>query len=124
MLHGNTDHVEEFERVKDRVPASMRRAVRTAISAGSSIRSTSTSTASPGRPTRTCARRATSTSSSAAREIAPRFESMLSAPYAERLAGRFTVEVADASPDEIRQAAVAVLRSGGAPAGARRFSIG
>jgi peptide subunit release factor 1 (eRF1) len=44
-------------------------------------------------------------------EIVPRFESMLSNPARERLAGRFDVEVPTAQPDDVRRAAEPCLEA-------------
>ena len=65
MLHGNTDHVEEFERVEDRIGIHREAGGPDGYRRGWRCRSTATSNVSPGRPRRTCARRASGRSSSA-----------------------------------------------------------
>jgi peptide chain release factor subunit 1 len=107
MLHGNTEHIEEFERVKDSIagqheasgPTDHQRWVehqvdqhleRVVKEVDAHLRAGDFQHVIVGGPP----------------EIAPRFESMLSPAARERLAGRFAVEVGDTTPDEIRRAAL------------------
>ena len=106
MLHGNTDHVEEFERVEDRIgihreaggPDGYRQWVamqvdrhleRVARKAETHLRAASFREIIVGGP----------------EEMALRFESALALAVRERVAGRFELDVDDASPEEIRRAA-------------------
>ncbi|MDX6598195.1 MAG: peptide chain release factor subunit 1 [Gaiellales bacterium] len=107
LLHGNTEHVEELERVKDSVagrheasgPTDHQRWVEHQIDqhlehvareVDAHLRDASYQHVIVGGPP----------------EIAPRFESMLSSAARERLAGRFPVELGGTRPDQIRQAAL------------------
>ncbi|MDX6476410.1 MAG: hypothetical protein QOH95_1921 [Gaiellaceae bacterium] len=107
MLHGNPERVEELEKVTDSVPGrhegsgptDYQRWVehlvdqhleRVAKEADAHLRTERYQHLLVGGPT----------------EIAPRFESELSAAARERLAGRFPVELGRTSPDEIRRAAL------------------
>jgi peptide chain release factor subunit 1 len=107
MLHGNTEHIEEFERFEDSVagrhegggPVEYERWVehhvdlhleRVAKKAEKHLRAANFQHVVVGGPA----------------EIVPRFESMLTVAARERLAGRLRVEVGGATPDEIRRAAL------------------
>jgi peptide chain release factor subunit 1 len=107
LLHGNTEHIEELERVKDSVagqheasgPTDHQRWVERQVDqhlehvvreVDGHLRASGFQHIIVGGPP----------------EIAPRFESMLSAVARERLAGRFAVELAGVTPDEIRHAAL------------------
>jgi peptide subunit release factor 1 (eRF1) len=107
MLHGNTEHVEEFDRVHDSVPGRHeaggptdhqrwveqqvdRHLEHVAGEAEAHLREASFQHVIVGGPP----------------EIVPRFESKLSAAARARLAGRFAVEVGGTTPDEIRRAAL------------------
>jgi hypothetical protein len=107
LLHGNTDHVEEFERVKDSVagrheasgPTDHQRWIEHQIDqhlehvareVDALLRDANYQRIIVGGPP----------------EIAPRFESMLGSAARERLAGRFPVELGGSTPDQIRQAAL------------------
>jgi peptide subunit release factor 1 (eRF1) len=107
FLHGNTDHMEEFERITDSVagqhersgPADHQRWVEHEVDAhlkkvahelDEHLRGGELQRVLIGGPP----------------EIAPRFENTMSNPAREKLAGRFEVEVPYARPDEVRQAAI------------------
>ncbi len=112
LLHGNPDHIEELEQVKDVIPgqherqgtAEHQRAVEHQIdqhlkkAAGDVERLLAT-----GRFGRVLI--------GAPAEIAPRFEQNLSNPARDKLAGRFDVEVPDTSPDDVRQAVSACFEA-------------
>jgi peptide subunit release factor 1 (eRF1) len=107
LLHGNSEHIEELERVRDSVaghheasgPTDHQRWVehqvdqhleRVAREAEAHLRTAGFQHVIVGGPP----------------EIAPRFEAMLSAAARERLAGRFAVDIGGTTPDEIRHAAL------------------
>jgi peptide subunit release factor 1 (eRF1) len=107
MLHGNSEHVEELEKVTDSIPGRHEASgptdhqrwvehlvdqhlERVAKEADAHLRAERYRHLVVGGPT----------------EIAPRFESKLSPAARERLAGRFPVELGATSPDEIRRAAL------------------
>jgi peptide subunit release factor 1 (eRF1) len=107
FLHGNSDHIEEFERVQDSVagqhersgPTDHQRWVehevdqhleRAAREVDRLLNSGHYDRVLVGGPP----------------EIAPRFESALSNPARERLDGRFDVEATVAHPDDVRHAAL------------------
>ncbi|MBW3653110.1 MAG: hypothetical protein KY433_05865 [Actinobacteria bacterium] len=108
LLHGNPDHVEELQQVREPVSgqhegqgtSAHQRAVehqidehlkRTAADVERLLATGRFEKVLVGAPA----------------EIAPRFEEALGTPARERIAGRFDVEVPDAAPDEIRTAAAA-----------------
>jgi peptide subunit release factor 1 (eRF1) len=107
LLHGNTDHVEEFERIEDTVAGQHERSGPTdhqrwvehevdqhlkkvAHELDERLRDGPCERVLVGGPP----------------EIAPRFEDTMSNPARDKLAGRFEVEVPYARPDEVRQAAI------------------
>jgi peptide subunit release factor 1 (eRF1) len=107
MLHGNTGHIEELERIVDSVAGQQeasgptdhqrwvehqvdRHLAHAAREAEAQLGAGNYQHIIVGGP----------------REIAPRFESRLSASARERLAGRFAVELAGRTPDDIREAAL------------------
>jgi peptide subunit release factor 1 (eRF1) len=107
LLHGNSERVEEFERVKDGVagqheesgPTDHQRWVEHQIDqhldhvareVDAHLHEADYRHIAVGAPP----------------EIAPRFESMLSATARERLAGRFALDLHSATPDAIRHAAL------------------
>jgi hypothetical protein len=106
ILHGNTEHVEEFERVDDHVAGQHERQStsdhqrwvehhidqhleRAAKEADELVRGSGFEHVLVGGPP----------------ELAPRFESLLGAPARDRLAGRFAFEVTGTSTDAVREAA-------------------
>jgi peptide subunit release factor 1 (eRF1) len=112
ILHGNAEHIEEFERVKDSVtgqheasgPTDHQRWVehqvdqhleRVAKEAEAHLRAAGYQHVIVAGPP----------------EIVPRFESMLSASARRRLAGRFAVEVGGTTADEIRRAALSCFEA-------------
>jgi peptide chain release factor subunit 1 len=107
LFHGNTDHIEEFERVKDSVAGQHERSGPTdhqrwvehevdqhlkkvAHELDERLRDGGIQHVLVGGPP----------------EIAPRFEETMSNPAREKLAGRFEVEVPYAHPDDVRHAAI------------------
>jgi peptide subunit release factor 1 (eRF1) len=107
MLHGNSEHIAELERVQDSVPGRHEASgptdhqrwvehlidqhlERVAKEADEHLLAGSFQHVLVG----------------GTPEIVPRFESMLSAAARTRVAGRFTVEVGGTSPDEIRRVAL------------------
>lgn len=112
LLHGNTEYVEELERVTDSVasqyevsgPADHQRLVEHLIDqhlenvtreVEDHLRASNFQHIVVGGPP----------------EIAPRFEAKLSHAASERLAGRFAVGFGGSSPDQIRQAALPCLEA-------------
>jgi hypothetical protein len=107
MLHGNTEHIEEFERVTDTVagrheasgPTDHQRWVEHQVDQHlGRVAKEVDALAREARFERIIV--------AAPREIAPRFESKLSAATRERIAGHLRVEIGGATPDEIRHAAL------------------
>jgi peptide subunit release factor 1 (eRF1) len=107
FFHGNTDHIEEFERVKDSVagqhersgPSDHQRWVehevdqhlkKVAHELDERLRDGGVQHVLIGGPP----------------EIAPRFEETMSNPAREKVAGRFEVEVPYVHPDDVRHAAI------------------
>jgi peptide subunit release factor 1 (eRF1) len=107
FFHGNTDHIEEFERVKDSVAGQHERSGATdhqrwvehevdqhlkkvAHELDERLRDGGFQRVLIGGPP----------------EIAPRFEETMSNPAREKLVGRFEVEVPYVHPDDVRHAAI------------------
>jgi peptide subunit release factor 1 (eRF1) len=108
FLHGNTDHIEEFERVEDSVPGRHERSGPTDHQrwvehhVDQHLRKVAhelDARLGSGRYDRVLI--------GGPPEIAPRFaQHHMSNPARERLAGRFEVEVPDTVPDDVRKAAI------------------
>jgi peptide subunit release factor 1 (eRF1) len=110
LMHGNTDHIEEIERVKDSVPGSHERAgpsdhVEKAVDVHlEHVAHELDAQLATGRHEHVIL--------GGPPEILPRFESShMSNPARERIAGHIEIEVRTAAADEVRRAATPVFEA-------------